>query len=154
MTLTNDTVAVAVAVTHPETTSGHPPVRVNAQMIAGAPPGTRTPNPRIKRRSRMPRQRTGCLVARSGRVGCCRSWGTRWAVPLAVQPCIVDLLIRSLGGVVRIGSLQASVTGSTPASIRARAGRSGAVAVNGCCQPSSAGCPMTLRPFGGPGLSR
>ncbi|WP_372495079.1 tyrosine-type recombinase/integrase [Micromonospora phytophila] len=60
MALTSDTVAVAVAVTRSETTSGHPPRRVNAQMIAGAPPGTRTPNPRIKRT--LARRRPSCVT--------------------------------------------------------------------------------------------
>ena len=61
------------------------------------PPGTRAPNPRINTRSRMPAQRTGCLVAPSGSVGCCRSWRTRLAVRMAVQP-------HGLGSVATVGS--------------------------------------------------
>jgi hypothetical protein len=43
-----DRVAVTVAVNRPGKQTGHPSDWKNAQVITGAPPGTRTPNPRIK----------------------------------------------------------------------------------------------------------
>ncbi len=41
-------VAASAAVRCPETDTGHMAVRLDALFEVGAPPGTRTPNPRIK----------------------------------------------------------------------------------------------------------